>query len=205
MLVELVKQNNSCLKEKSSWLWQENHSWEMSARRNTSLLQQFFHNPELVNTQTTIVLCQHNTWRVQRSFAHLTFNDILNVSICKVEFGGLHPPKKLHTLCTIEHNRWEQRERTADSLLMPTIGWHRAAETASKSEGFGGCIKMAYKVLIVPILEWKVCFLYESLRWIRQPSSEQTGNEKWRQIHHLVLRLSLAESSLSFGASPSDI
>lgn len=176
----------------------------MSARGNTSLFTTiFFHNPELVDTQTTIVLCQPNTLWVQKSFAHLTLNDIFNVSICKVEFGGLYPPKKLHTLCTIEHNHWEQR--TVDSLLMPTIGWHRAAGTASKSEWFGGCIKMAYKVLNVPILEWKVCFLYESLRWIRQPSSEQTGNEKWRQIHYLVLLLSLAESSLSFGASPSDI
>lgn len=57
-----------------------------------------------------------------------------------------------------EHNSWEQRQRPADSLLMPAIGLHKAAESASKSEWFGECIKLAYKVLIVPIPEWKVCF-----------------------------------------------
>lgn len=57
-----------------------------------------------------------------------------------------------------EHNSWEQRQRPADSLLMPAVGLHKAAESASKSEWFGECIKLAYKVLIVPILEWKVCF-----------------------------------------------
>lgn len=64
-------------------------------------------------------------------------------------------------LCDIR--RQQLRTKRERGLLMPAIGRHRAAETASKSQWFGERIKLAYKVLILPILEWKVCFQTLSL------------------------------------------
>lgn len=137
-----------------------------------------------------------NSCWAQNKFAFLT-DSIIRMSIWIFECDGL---LLLCTfiLCMTEHNSGEQRERPADSLLMPAIGLHRAEETASKSEWFGECIKLAYKGLIVPILEWKVCFqiFFPLDNWDRR----QTRTQCTQQIrygdktHFWFYKLSLPKS-----------
>lgn len=141
--------------------------WIMSSRGDKSLIT-LYDDPWLFDTQT-VVLCQtifkkqlkiRVTYKIPAPLTSEwigTFSwEYFNILCVEIWAWWLVPPYEREenpVWCDIRR----QQLRTKRGLLMPAIGQHRAAETASKSQWFGEHIKLAYKVLIVPILEWKVC------------------------------------------------